>query len=47
MQHRVALVEVGVVPFEPGSVVVAHEREPDGARVGDLQEIADEYEVAE
>ena len=34
VQERGALVEVGVVPLEPGAVVVAHEREADRARVG-------------
>ena len=47
VQQCVAFVEVGVVPLEPGPVVVAHEREADGARVGDLQQVADEHEVAE
>src|SRR5215216_5824251 len=41
VQERVALLEVGVVPLEAGPVVVAHEREADGARVGDLQQVAD------
>ena len=34
VQQRGALVEIGVVPLEAGAVVVAHQREPDRARVG-------------
>ena len=47
VQQRGALLEVGVVPLEPGAVVVAHQREPDRARVGHLQQVAHEHEVAE
>src|SRR5215213_721144 len=47
VQERGAVVEVGVVPLETRAVVVTHEREADGARVGDLQQVADEDEVAE
>ena len=42
-----AFFEIGVVPLERMAVVMTQQREPDGARVGDLQQVAHEHEVAE
>ena len=47
VQERDALFEIGVVPLEAVAVVVAQQREADRARVGRLQQVADEDEVAE
>src|SRR5262245_12171136 len=47
VEQRGALLEIGLVPLEVVAIVVAEQRKADRARVGALEQVADEHEVAE